>query len=171
MKRYITADIGYLQDEPVGVRVEVAKSHNLRQTTMQRLLHDPEYLVRVTLARNSSIPEEVVVELSKDNDAVVRRFAAKHPNIPQERMLQMVNDDLYVRCYLAQNENAPAELLEYLSHDTAPMVRESVAFNRNTSVAVLRQLVCDHAVPDVRKAAIASLQARGERLFNREIFK
>lgn len=74
----------------------------------------------------------------------VRCLAAVHPNAPAGRLADIVNNsgshDAMVLCHVADNPNAPKDLLVRLATNGVGAVREAVAGNPNTPAEMLSRM-------------------------------
>lgn len=115
---------------------------------------------RWAVAKNPHTPIEVLAHLSADPINLVRALVAANPSTPSDVLEKFFSDEKIVRDGLSGNPNTPAKLLKILCDDNDKMVRMRLAENRAAPKEIITVLTNDND-PDVSKAALANLGARG----------
>ena len=99
-----------------------------------------------SLVKNSKDPK-VLAQLANDDDPYVRAYVAENSNTPADVLVQLANDEKWVvRKTVAANRNTPVDILEQLANDDDPDVRIHIAGNPNTPVDILEQLANDESM-------------------------
>jgi len=87
----------------------------------------------------------ILARLSKDNDVYIRQYVAANNNTPPEALALLAKDnDGDVRQLVAKNSNTLPETLVLLAKDYHAFVRMSVADNKNTPTETLAFLAKDN---------------------------
>lgn len=164
MKRYIRSAIVNLDDEDIPTQHEIAKTTN-RATVLSQLARHEEWYVRQEVASNPSTSASVLAVLADDYDSSVRNSVARNPNTPADILRKLSEDSSgSVRANIGSNPNTPADILVKLSTDVDPcddyIVRFAVAFNKNTPVATLHEMLNDTS-KYVRERACKTLAELG----------
>jgi hypothetical protein len=131
----------------------------LTPETLRRLSVDATVRTRRGLASNARTPPDILRALAQDpaldsamfqNEALPDDVAATV--LPRLAAALTGPNSEYFRAAVGRQRKAPPELLESMSRDPMPVVREHVAFNPRTPVEALRRLAAD---PDatVRRGA------------------
>ena len=92
MKRYISADIVYPEDESYTTRVHIASDPNTRPETLRKLSINKDWVVRSEVAFNPNTPVEVLSKLVDDPSEDVRVCVAQNPNTPEEALRKLSTD-------------------------------------------------------------------------------
>lgn len=151
------------------VRYAVSKNNNTPKEILVKLAEDEKKNVRGGVASNPCASAEVLIMLSND-DIAIRLLVAKHKNTPVDLLIKWANigykplkssvdenldifdrlrlgeetDDTWmIRCGVAENRNAPIDILTKLADDENMLVRISVASNPNTPLDIINKLLMD----------------------------
>ena len=93
--------------------------------------------MKYQLAVRRRTSKGILIKLSTDEDIDVRCYVADNPNTPIEALTILSKDeDNDVRCYIADNPNTPIEALTILSKDKYRWVRYWATKNPNTPTEV-----------------------------------
>lgn len=135
-------------------RVAVAENPSLSQKDLEKLSKDKSENVRKSLAKNKAIDENIMDRLSKDTDNV-RENLLENDNL-QPYMLDNVTNGLVEDCdfnkKFMSNPCISPELLKYNADNPDSCIREGVASNPNTPQEIVDKLSKDN-LPNVRNAA------------------
>ena len=133
------------QSEDSAVRVAVAA--NPVFVGAQSMLSDVAPAVRRALAAREDLSINQMHALSLDQDVWVRVWLARNPAIDRNTMLYLAEDlEDEVRRGVARNSRCPLTLLEKFANDASAWVRAAVAYQTNVSVDLLLQLATDQDV-------------------------
>ena len=133
MSKYIKAAISDMSDEPIEVRLELARNSNTPAATLETLANDPSEDVRQAVAYNPNTSKESLKKLAEDDSVSVRYTVANNPNTPIDTLVQFAKDSSStIRANVAANYNTPIDVLRALGEDPNWDVREMVAANPNT---------------------------------------
>lgn len=135
-------------------RVAVAENPSLSQKDLEKLSKDKSENVRKSLAKNKAIDENIMDRLSKDTDNV-RENLLENDNL-QPYMLDNVTNGLVEDCdfnkKFMSNPCISPELLKYNADNPDSCIREGIASNPNTPQEIVDKLSKDN-LPNVRNAA------------------
>ena len=112
---------------------------------------DEDVVSRMTIATNTD-DDELLRELSKDSDSNVRINVADNENAPEDVLRELATDD-WADFAVARNPNTPIDVLETLMESEDSSVRRSVAENLSTPVSWLYDLAMHDVSDEVRQAA------------------
>lgn len=136
---------GMAQSEDSAVRVAVAA--NPVFVGAQSMLNDRAPAVRRALAAREDLSINQMHALSLDQDVWVRVWLARNPAIDRNTMLYLAEDlEDEVRRGVARNSRCPLTLLEKFANDASAWVRAAVAYQANVSADLLVQLATDQDV-------------------------
>ena len=133
------------QSEDSAVRVAVAA--NPIFVGAQSMLNDEAPAVRRALAARADLSINQMHALSLDQDLWVRVWLARNPAIDRNTMLYLAEDlEDEVRRGVARNSRCPLALLEKFANDDSAWVRAAVAYQANASRDLLVALATDQDV-------------------------
>ena len=133
------------QSEDSAVRVAVAA--NPIFVGAQSMLNDEAPAVRRALAARADLSINQMHALSLDQDLWVRVWLARNPAIDRNTMLYLAEDlEDEVRRGVARNSRCPLALLEKFANDDSAWVRAAVAYQANASRDLLVALATDDDV-------------------------
>lgn len=133
------------QSEDSAVRVAVAA--NPVFVGAQSMLNDHAPAVRRALAAREDLSINQMQALSLDQDVWVRVWLARNPAIDRNTMLYLAEDvEDEVRRGVARNTRCPLAFLEKFVNDVSAWVRAAVAYQANVSADLLVQLAKDQDV-------------------------
>lgn len=121
---------------------EVAKNEFISVEMQKKLLSICILDVKVSLAKNANIDEKTVIYLLDEGSQALRLALYENTATPQERLIEAYNNSLN-HFALANNENTPKHILEFLAHSPDEKVLKSLAKNPNTPIDILYQLQLD----------------------------
>lgn len=110
---------------------------------------EQDYATRYEYANNYRTPPEILDVLSKDKDVYIKCYVARNINSSSETLSYLLKESMGVIgmsdicAKIAQNPNAPNDLLELLSFHTTDYVRTALASNKNISSKLLIDLSKD----------------------------
>ncbi len=135
-------------------RAAVAENPSLSKKSLEKLSKDKSENVRKSLAKNKAIDENIMNRLSKDTDNV-RKNLLENDNL-QPSLLDDVTKGLVEDCdfnkKFMSNPCINPELLKYNADNPDSCIREGVATNPNTPREIIDKLSKDN-LPNVRNAA------------------
>ena len=137
---------------------ELADSTN-SLAIMQKLSDDPNFVARVNVARNPKASRDILEKLAEDDNEWVQSTAIY--NLLLGRSLNDLDHladhkNRLVRSDVAATTNSPA-IMQKLSNDPHPIVREKLAKNPNIRTDILEKLAQDNN-EDVKRAALSYLE-------------
>ena len=133
------------QSEDSAVRVAVAA--NPVFVGVQTMLNDEAPAVRRALAARADLSINQMHALSLDQDLWVRVWLARNPAIDRNTMLYLAEDlEDEVRRGVARNSRCPLAVLQKFANDASAWVRAAVAYQANASTDLLVALATDQDV-------------------------
>ena len=128
MKQYIrTSIVQDITQEPLSVRLKLAKDSDTSVRLLRRLIQDPDERIRFCIAENTK-DSEILRELSKDTDPDVVESVALNEHTPKDALAEISNCELpYLRLCVAENGNTSLDTLNKLVKDSEFVVRCSAA--------------------------------------------
>lgn len=135
-------------------REAVAENPSLSTKTLNKLSNDESEKVRKSLAKNPAISKNIMKRLSKDTDDV--RESLLENSMLSADMLDDITNGLTENCdfnkKLMSNPCINPELLEYNADNPDACIREGIASNPKTPKHIIDKLSNDN-LPSVRNAA------------------
>lgn len=131
----------------------VAENVGLTPSIFELLAADSDRWVRYRVAENPSTPVNILELLANDSDTSVRNGVAKNLSTPLNILELLATDSSnpnWIHQSLAENSSSSTKILNFLSTNPDPHVRESVARNLNTTSDILQSLSND-SVDSVRR--------------------
>lgn len=136
-----------------GIVENIAKNPSTPIAVLRSLASDADYQGRkYYIVENPNAPGEILESFVgvEDRDNGVYSLVAKHPNTPRKVLESFINipeknsiHNYYndeVRESVADNPNAPVEILKLLAKDKSLRIRFRVARNHNTPINLLESL-------------------------------
>lgn len=122
-----------------SIRSLIADNYYVPIDYLEKLAHDVDYDVRVYVASNVCISNSNFERLY--GESATNRTVNLHPDAALKIICQFAQDkSFYVRHVIAISTSTPSHIIEQLSFDPHPDVRNSVALNHKASEKVLRRL-------------------------------
>ncbi len=128
-----------------SVQTQLAKNPNLPLEIIEVLASSDSSMVRGVISANPATPASLVEKLAEDEDVFVKMyvFRGNFNKLSPSAIKRLSEDeDLNVRASVAYHSKDP-ELLEKLSNDPMPFVRQKVAINKVTPENTLEKLKND----------------------------
>ena len=154
-----TSDLGVLRrcvhSAHVGLRRSSAYNPHLTAELIAVLAADRDFAVRLLLCENhDDVPASTVLATYLEARVVTRSDLLRHPGFPHTGLARLATaPDGDARKLVALDPEAPAALIERLSHDRDPLVRNWMADDRRLSAGRLLDLFGD---PRTTEAAAAN---------------
>ena len=136
-----------------GMIENIAKNPSTPIKVLRTLANDADYWMRKYIAENPNAPADILKSFAdfEDGDNGVHSLVAKHPNTPTKVLklyLYSPKDPwkhgyYNIRESVADNPNAPKEILKSLAKEQNIRIRFRVAINPNTPIDLLKTLAND----------------------------
>lgn len=141
MKRYISAAIRPISEEPDDVRQSLAQSDRLGVYDLTTLSEDSDLTVVGFVAANPKTPHDILYKLATGNNVWLRTRLCSNPNLPEDVALVLADDpDERVRENLAKHPNLPVSVISKLASDSDERVLTALALNSNTPDYIRNQV-------------------------------
>ncbi|MEM9274187.1 MAG: HEAT repeat domain-containing protein [Cyanobacteria bacterium P01_F01_bin.143] len=158
----------FAKDPSKSKRRYLAENIGLTPSILELLANDSDRWVRYRVAENPSTPVSILDLLANDPDTVVINGVAKNSSTPL-RILEFLAADSsnsnLIHQYLAENPSSSAKILNFLSTNSSPAVRENVAKNPSTTQDILQSLAND-SIDSVRRSIAENPSASSNILKN-----
>ena len=102
----------------------------------------PMEAIKVAVAANPQTPKETLAQLAKSRDGFVRRALAGNPAISEEikDLLAQDQDQMVLEALLRNPRLPAASILQKLTENGQPRLKETLAANGNTPAPILTKL-------------------------------
>jgi hypothetical protein len=129
----------------IGLRRSVACNPSLSPDLVAVLATDDDFAVRLLLCENhAEVPSETVLNTYLEARTMTRGRLLDHPALTRVGLARLADfPDPGARCLAVLDPEAPAELVERLSHDPHPAVRTWVAADPRLSSKRVLELFDD----------------------------
>jgi hypothetical protein len=129
----------------VGLRRSVACNTSLSPDLIAVLAEDDDFAVRLLLCENQmDVPGETVLATFLEARTMTRGRLLSHPAFQRVGLARLADHpDPGARCLVMLDPEAPPQVVERLSHDPHPAVRESTARDRRLSPGRVLELFDD----------------------------
>ncbi|GHO47279.1 HEAT repeat domain-containing protein [Ktedonospora formicarum] len=125
-----------------STRSRVAENEHVPVETLYVLAQDRERFVREALLKNKQLPTEILARMAQDRDEEIRRQVASHPRTSADILGMLAQDrDEAVRRRVASHPQTSADVLWILAWDKSLEVRVAVAENELAPAALLEALM------------------------------
>lgn len=132
------------EDRHSEIRTNIARLKDTPPEVLKSLTSDHSVSVRRALAKNPTAPFDALEVLSQDEDEAVCFGVATNVSANQVALMNLYEQSKFdFTKQLAKHENSSPDLLLALSHHKDDLVRRAVAENQNAPTQVLSKLATD----------------------------
>lgn len=145
--------------QPIADRISLAET-TMDRDELARLAKDGSVAVRKAVIENNNTPTDVLWRMytkessSTNRSAIVRKYVLYSGRTSSSELEKMAQDPSEeVRMTLARQPSTPTEILEILSRDKSPVVRDAVLRNYMVTDEIVEHMAQEDPHEKVRKNA------------------